>query len=89
MGIHRRWLEASSSLTEEPERTLKLQSAKGLASHALAAFPAVLARAQLLPTAEQARHGGACMLRRHCLQKQVICSACISSNLPGRCQVYA
>ena len=37
----------------EPERTLKLRAATQLASQALAAFPAVLARVQLLPLSEQ------------------------------------
>ena len=49
----RSWLTEEGLLPGEPEETLKLQAGIALARQLLAGFPAILARAQLLPIGEQ------------------------------------
>ena len=58
---HRQWIGEAVPV-DEPEKTLKLRAAGQLCSQALAAFPAVLARAQLLPLAEQVGCARPCLL---------------------------
>ena len=82
----RQWIGEAVPL-DEPERTLKLRAAGQLCSQALAAFPAVLARAQLLPLAEQV--GCACLpaCLPACLHASVQLPPAHIAGVPGLCNI--